>query len=464
MAPHTAPDAAGGARPGLIWALALATGLPLTAIGAPNVALPQIGRELGASFSSQQWVLASYAILLAALQFSSGPIADRLGRRVTCLWGLALFCAGSAISALAPSAAVLIAARGLQGAGGALVITGALALLAAQTADEDRLRAVGLRSSVIAVSYAVGPLMGGLLVNGPGWRGLFAVDALIALPLAWSLRRPVIEPAPALAAKADWPGLTLLTLGLLAGVGAIIRADAVGVSSPLFIGLGAAGVAGVAAFAARDRRSPAPLLPGRLVRDRVFAATTVGLAGLYFAVFGVMVYLTQFLLDAQHRSATVAGLIIVPFAIASLLAVVGVTRYRGRLTQRAIVAGAFVVGGVGMWLLHGLRPGTSVAAMLPGLVLVGVATGVVNPTFTAGHLSSFSARDGGIAAGVNSSARQLGTALGTAALGGIAGLGPELWASAGVLVAMGMLSAAWLPARPLAAAAGPVEMAWAADR
>jgi MFS family permease len=438
------------------WPLAVATGLPLTAVGAPNVALPSIAAELGAGFDGQQWVVATYALFLAALQFASGPIADRLGRRRSTLLGLSVFVMGSLLSALAPTTAVLVAGRAVQGAGGALTITGALALMAASTSGADRLRAVALRSAVIAVSFAVGPLLGGLLVDGPGWRWIFGADVLVALPLLVALRpRPgAVEPVAQLAAHADWPGLVVLTGGLLAGVGAIIRGGDAGWGSPAIVALGAVAVVAIAVFVARDRRSPAPLLPARLLRDRGFQATTLGLTGLYFALFGGMVHLTRYLQVVKGVSATGTGLLLVPFAASSLIAVLAVTRLRADREQRLVVVPAFLLGAAGLWSLHGLSPSTSLWSLVPGLVLVGIASGVVNPLSTAGHLASFSPRDGGIAAGINSSARQLGTALGTAVLGAVVeagdhgtpaslagGVGDAMLVGAGILLALAAFTA-----------------------
>ncbi|HWI75207.1 MAG TPA: MFS transporter [Baekduia sp.] len=410
-----------GASAPRTWPLAVATGLPLTAVGAPNVALPSIAADLGAGFGAQQWVVAIYALLLAALQFASGPIADRLGRRRTTLLGLALFAIGSVGAAAAPSVAVLVVARGVQGAGGALTITGALALMAASTAGADRLRAVAVRSAVIAVSFAIGPLLGGLLVDGPGWRWIFLTDALVAIPLIARLARAdtLPEPQAVLAAQADWLGLVVLTGGLLAGVAATIRGNDLGWGSPAILALFGVAVAATAAFVARDRRSPAPLLPARLVRDPAFQVTTLGLAGLYFALFGGMVYLTRYLQVVKGESATDTGLLLVPFAASSLLAVLLVTRRTGSRNDRTVVVPAFLAGALGLATLHSLTPDTSLWALMPALVLVGIASGVINPLSTAGHLATFSPRDGGIAAGINSSARQLGTALGTAVLGAV---------------------------------------------
>lgn len=404
------------------WPLAVATGLPLTAVGAPNVALPSIAADLGAGFDGQQWVVATYALFLAALQFASGPIADRLGRRRTTVLGLSVFAAGSLGSALAGATAVLVVARAVQGAGGALTITGALALMAASTSGADRLRAVALRSAVIAVSFAVGPLLGGLLVDGPGWRWIFGADVLVALPLLVLLRpagQVAAEPVAALAAEADWPGLVVLTGGLLAGVGAIIRGGDARWGSPAILALGAVAVIAIAVFVVRDRRCAAPLLPARLLRQPRFQVTTLGLAGLYFALFGGMVHLTRYLQVVKGASATGTGLLLAPFAASSLLAVLATTRWRGERDERAFTIPAFLAGAVGLWSLHGLSPSTSLWSLVPGLVLVGLASGVVNPLATAGHLATFSPRDGGIAAGINSSARQLGTALGTAVLGAV---------------------------------------------
>jgi MFS family permease len=447
---------------GSTWPLAVATGLPLTAVGAPNVALPSIAADLGAGFGGQQWVVATYALFLAALQFASGPIADRLGRRRTTVLGLSVFALGSLGSALAPSTAVLVIARAVQGAGGALTITGALALMAASTSGEDRLKAVALRSAVIAVSFAVGPLLGGLLVDGPGWRWIFGADVLVALPLLMALRPRggAAEPVAALAADADWPGLIVLTAGLLAGVGAIIRGGDAGWGSAPIVALGAVAVAAIAVFVARDRRAAAPLLPARLLRDPGFQVTTLGLAGLYFALFGGMVHLTRYLQVVKGLSATGTGLLLVPFAVSSLAAVLATTRLRADRHEKRFVVPAFTCGAVGLWTLHGLSPSTSLWALVPCLVLVGVASGVVNPLSTAGHLATFSPRDGGIAAGINSSARQLGTALGTAVLGAVvehgdrstraslaAGVSDAMVVGAAVLLALAVLAAVRTPRR-----------------
>jgi MFS family permease len=458
--------------------LAVATGLPLTAVGAPNVALPSIAADLGAGFGGQQWVVAIYALLLAALQFASGPIADRLGRRRTTLLGLALFAAGSLGAAAAPGVGVLVVARGVQGAGGALTITGALALMAASTSGTDRLRAVAVRSAVIAVSFAIGPLLGGLLVDGPGWRWIFYADALVALPLIAVLWRGAAEPVAELAARADWLGLTVLTGGLLAGVAATIRGNDDGWGSPAILALFAVALAAIVAFVARDRRAPAPLLPARLVRDPAFQVTTLGLAGLYFALFGGMVYLTRYLQVVKGESATDTGLLLVPFAASSLIAVLVVTRRKDGRGDRAFVVPAFLAGALGLWTLHSLSPSTSLWALMPGLVLVGIASGVINPLSTAGHLATFSPRDGGIAAGINSSARQLGTALGTAILGAVvqAGdtaspaalasrIGTALLVGAAVLAALALLAAVRLRPRPRprlreAPEAGPGNSVW----
>ena len=374
---------------------------------------------------------------------------------------------------------MLIVARGLQGVGGALVVTGALALLAAATPAEDRLRAVALRSAVIAGSFAVGPLIGGLLVDGPGWRSVFAINVLIALPLAYALLRPLPEPPPALAAQADWAGLAVLTGGLVCGLGAIIRGNDAGWTSPAILALGALALFAIAVFAVRDQRGPAPLLPRRLLRNRVFVATTLGLAGLYFAIFGGLVYVTRFLLDVRGESPTATGLILASFALTSLAGVLLATHPRLRVTQRTSVAIAFALGAAGLWSLHDLNAHTTALDLQPPLILLGLASGIVNPTFTAGHLAAFSPRDGGIAAGVNSSARQLGTALGTAVLGALvqhgmgaradlldgepldafaaqalaSEVGSALTLGALVLAALAIASARWLPRRPLAVVA-----------
>jgi MFS family permease len=427
-----AADARAAAQPArgarlTTWAITATAGLPLMSVAAPNVALPAIAGDLGARFDELQWIVAAYTLALASLQLAAGPLADRFGRRRATLAGLALFAAGGLAAAAAPTAPALIGARAVQGAGGALVLTGALALVAVRFGPGDRVRVLALRSAIIATAFALGPLAGGILLELIGWRAIFAFDALLALPLLAVLARAGARDARELgagrAARIDAAGLVLLSATLVAAVFTVIRGDALGwTSAPILAG--AALTAGGAAGVAWRQRRGHELVPGELLRNRILAASVLTLLTFYFAVFGAMVFLTLYLRGVCGLTPIATGLLLTAFAAAALAMVLVVTRTT-RLPVGRLVTGALLLGAAGLAWVGLAAPARDAALLIPGLLALGAAAGIVNPLLTAGQLAAFRPADGGVAAGLNGTSRQFGTALGTAALGALVQLAVE---------------------------------------
>jgi len=357
-------------------------------------------------------------LALASLQLVAGPLADRFGRRRATVGGLALLALGGIGAAAAPSIGVLIAARAVQGVGGAFVLTGALGLVAVQFPDGDRLKVLALRSAIIATAFAIGPLAGGVLTDLLGWRSVFAFDAALAVPLLLVLARGQEELGPGRAARLDPPGLVALAVTMLAVVFVVIRGNAQGwTSGPIVVAL-AVTVVGAVTVAVRQRAGH-HLVPVELLRDRSLAASVLALMALYVTVFGGFIYVTIFLRTVGGLGPAATGGLLVSFAVASLAAVLVVTRspHRDRLDR--LVPGSLLLAALGLVAVALAAPSREPVTLIPGLVLVGLASGIVNPILTASQIAAFKPSDGGIAAGLNGASRQFGTALGTAVLGAV---------------------------------------------
>jgi EmrB/QacA subfamily drug resistance transporter len=404
------------------WTLAavcVSTALLLVNVAAPNVALEAIARDLDASFTDLQWVLSGYSLVLAVFQLTAGSLADLFGRKRLFVGGLCLFCAASALCALAPSAGALIGARALQGFGAAIVFPSSLGLLAQEFEGAQRGRAIGIWGAVIGLAFAAGPLVGGVLVGPFGWQAIFALGVVLGIPtivLAVLQVRESRDPDPN---PVDGPGVATLSVGLFLVVFAVLRGNALGWTSAPVFGLAAAGLAFLAAFVAVELRADAPMLDLRLFRNRTFLGATLIVAVLAGGSFGAFVYLSLFLLDVRGGSPVEVGLWLAPLAVVAF----AVSLAAGRLSGRVPLTGALAVGmalcAAGLALMTGLEAGSSWLHLLAGLLLVGAGTGLANPLVTFTHLGVLPPAQGGLASGINNTARQLGLAIGIAVLGAL---------------------------------------------
>src|SRR5919199_472011 len=309
------PISVGGAmspasRPQPTWTLVLvcaATFMLLLDISVVTVALPQLRADLGATFADAQWVFDAYTVLLAGLVMAGAALADRLGRRAVFVGGLIVFTGASAVAAASRESLVLVLARGVQGAGGALLLATAVPLLADAYPVPGRATALGIWGATIGAATAVGPLVGGLLTDAFGWRSIFLVNVPIGLLAAPLARRRVLESRGDRRAL-DARGVALLTGGLIAGVFAIVRGGAVGWDAAPVVLSGAAALGALAAFVATELRVPAPMLDLRLLATPDVAAATISVAALAVGLTPVLIYLAVYFERGLGASPSSAGL------------------------------------------------------------------------------------------------------------------------------------------------------------
>jgi EmrB/QacA subfamily drug resistance transporter len=395
------------------------TGLLMLQLGGPNVALPQIAADVGATFTDLQWVLSGYTLALAVVQLTAGSLADLLGRRLLFSAGLALFALASLLCAAAPSAFALVVARVAQGLAAGVVFPSSLALLVQEFHGTQRRRAIGTWGAVVGFAYAVGPLIGGVLADVWSWRAFFALSAAASVALIAAARVWVAESRDTEAGPIDWAGVGVLSAGLFLLVFAILRGNALGWDSAPVLAMLAGGVALLAAFAAVELRARAPMIDLSLLRNRTFDGASLAVALSAGCSFTVFTYMTLFFIVVQDRGPLESGVLLLPLAGVSFLAAGATGRLQRHLPLRGTIAAGFLVQAAGLLLLHGLTPGTAYASLVPGLVLAGIGIGLINPLATVAGLGVLPPERGGLASALNNTARQLGIALGIAVLGAI---------------------------------------------
>jgi MFS transporter, DHA2 family, methylenomycin A resistance protein len=430
-----------------------------------NVALPAIHDDLGGSVAALQWVVNGYTLVFAALLLSMGTLADRFGPARVFVTGLGAFAAGSGLALLAPSLPMLVGAQLVLGVGAALVLPSSLSLIShAFPAPAERARAVGLWAAGSASAFALGPLLGGVLIDGLGWRFVFAIN----LPLAAAAAALVVAVGPraatSRAAGRDLPGQLAALVGLVALTYAIIEGNDRGWGSAAVVGAFALAAVAAALLVAQERRAAHPVLPPALVAERGFAAaTTTGLL-LNFAFYGELFFLSLFLQQERGLSALETGLAFLP----QPLLVMAVAPLAGRLVAergaRLPMAAGSLLGAVGALLLVGVDAHSSYGVLLPGLLLNGLGGGLAIPAVTAAVIGAARTGQAGVASAALNAGRQVGGVLGVAVLGaiathggGVAGMHAALAVAAGALALAGLLASA-TPRRapaPAAAAAAP---------
>jgi EmrB/QacA subfamily drug resistance transporter len=433
-----------------------------------NIAFPQIARDFkGTTLGSLSWVLNAYAIVFAALLIPAGRWSDAMGRKRAFLLGVAIFTAASGACALAPSAAFLIAARALQAVGGALLTPASLGLLLPSFPPERRHVAIGLWAAVGGVGAAAGPPLGGLLVQA-SWRWVFLVNVPVGIVTLLAGLRALPEIRHPDRARADLTGAAMLALGVGAAVVAIVKGPEWGWDGVRVVGLFALALALIGGLARRSATHPAPIVEPELLRLRTFTLATLATA-LFFAAFAAMLLSSVlFLTEVWHRDILTTGLMLTPGpALAALFAVPG-ARLGARFGPgRVGLAGAalFALGGALRFALLG--PGVHYATdFLPNMIAGGVGVGLVLPSLTAAAASTLPPPRLATGIAVQTTGRQIGSALGIAilvpVLGSAAGAGANFegaWALIIIAaVAAGLtISALGRAGRVRAAAPAPAE-------
>ncbi|MEU4690337.1 MFS transporter [Actinoplanes sp. NPDC023714] len=379
-----------------------------------NIALPSIGSDLGLATSGLQWVVDAYTLVLASLLITSGALADKLGRRRVFRIGLVLFALGSAACALAPTAGTLVAARVVQGAGGSMLSPVALAIVVSAITDaRQRAQAIGVWAAVFGLSMAAGPVVGGLLTGGLGWRTVFWANLpIIAVVLVLTVFY-VPESRSASPRGLDIPGQLLLIAAIASVVAALIE-------DPLFWWPAAVAIA---AFIAVERRQATPLMELSLFRRAEFV-TAIGSAVLVFVAFSVTLLLgSLYVQQVRGLTPLQAGLTTLPMAIGAIVCPPIAGYLTGRIGPRLPlrIAGTCTVAGALM--LVPLGPDTGLWVLLVAYVLLGAGLGLANAPITNTAVSGLPPSRTGVATGIASTARQVGTAIGIALAGSV--IGPD---------------------------------------
>lgn len=384
-----------------------------------NVALPAIRADLGADFGEMQWVIDAYALTLAATLLSAGALADRIGRRTVFIYGLVLFTACSALCAVATSPLFLDLARAAQGVGAAAMFASSLALLANEFQGKERGFALGVWGGVTGAALAIGPLVGGVLTDELDWRWIFIVNLPIGALLIWLTVRSLPESRDDRPRPLDLAGMVTFGAACFLATYGLIRGNEDGWGSLAIVGSLAGAAVLLTAFIALERRAAAPMLPPALFRIPAFTGTAVVAFAQSVALYPLLLFVAIYLQVGLGLSPTETGLRILPLT----LVLVVVAPISGRLTNRwplriPLTAGLVLIG-TGLLLMRAVDVGSEWTALLPGLLVGGLAIGVISPALAAAMVSVLPVERSGLASGINNTFRQLGIAIGIAGLGAI---------------------------------------------
>ena len=379
-----------------------------------NVALPAISSDLGASVRGLQWMLDSYLVTLSALLLLGGSAGDRYGRRRMFVYGLAGFAATSVVCGLSPGTGFLIAARALQGVAGALLVPASLSIISSSFDPDDRGRAIGAWSGLAAVAGAVGPLLGGWLVDAGSWRLIFFLNVPLAAAAGFLALRHVPETRDDEAGHLDIAGAALVSAGIALVAFALIERS------------GPAGVAGVAtliAFVAVEGRSPAPMLPLSLFGSGQFTGANLTTVAVYGALSAAMFLIVLRLQVTLGYAALEAGASLLPFTVIMVTLSARVGALAQRIGARIPMTVGPLLSAAGLLLFARVGPGDHyVAAVLPAVTLFGLGMTVTVSPLTAAVLGAVDRRRAGVASAVNNVAARLAGLLGIAVIPAVAGI------------------------------------------
>jgi EmrB/QacA subfamily drug resistance transporter len=384
-----------------------------------NVALPDIQRELHASFTDLEWVVDAYALMLASVMLNAGTLGDMLGRKRVFVAGVALFTIASALCGAATSPLFLNLARGVQGIGGAIMFAVSLAILSQEFHGRERGTAFGIWGATIGAAVAIGPLVGGALTTWLGWRWIFFVNLPIGVACVVGAIRELHESRNEQAGGFDLPGFGTLTFGLFAFVLGLLRGNDWGWSSGRVLGLFAAAVVLLAGFVFVERRRSEPMLDFALFRVPTFTGAQIVAFAISAAMFSQFLYLTLYLQNVLGYSPIQAGLRFLPLSLLSFFVAPIAGRLSARLPVRLLLGLGMGLVGLALLLMHGITTHSGWTALLPGFIVGGIGIGLVNAPLASTAVSVVAPRRAGMASGTNNTFRQVGIATGIAGLGAI---------------------------------------------
>lgn len=385
-----------------------------------NVALPTIGRAFDVGVSGLQWVADAYLLVLASLLVLAGSVADRIGRRRVFSTGLLLFSAGSLLCSVAPGTGALVAFRMLQALGGCMLVPVSLSIVRQVFTDPtERARALGIWSAVFGLGVASGPILGGLLVAGIGWRSVFWVNVPVGV-VAWVATRRYVPESRAPVARRPDPAGQLLAMAVLGTVTyGVIEGPSAGFASPPVLGCLVAGAVALVAFVVVERRRTEPLLELRFFRSPPFSTATVVAVLGFASLSGFLFVTTLYLQDVRGASALRAGVELLPATVVVAASSPLAGRLLARFGPRPPLMASGICLAVGAGLLLGLSPSTPIGALAIAYAILGLGFGLMNPPITNTAVSGMPVTQAGVASAIASAARQVGNVLGVAVLGAL---------------------------------------------
>src|SRR5918998_1834151 len=408
-----------GSRPWVIAAASLGSGMAFLDSTILNVALPALQSELGASVREVQWTYGAYALVLSALLLVGGTLGDRFGRRRLFVLGAAIFAVASVWCALAPGPAQLITARGVQGIGGALLVPGSLAIIGASFEGRLKAKAIGTWGALSAIAMAVGPVLGGLLVEEVSWRAAFLINpvlAIVAIPIAlWH----VPESRDPEAHNLDLIGAVLATTGLAGLVYALIESSAWGLGAPRVLVALTVGLIGLASFIWVERHVKDPMVPPSLFRSRTFDGANLVTLLFYMALTGSLYFLPFLMMQVHGYSALVAGSVFLPFVAMAFL----IGRLSGRISARfgtkipLVVASLAVLVGLLLFAVPGVEHDSYWTSFFPAMLVQGIGMALAITPLTTAALGSVHREHSGLASGVNNAVARVAGLMAVALLG-----------------------------------------------
>jgi len=381
------------------------------------VALPDIQREFHAGFSDLQWTVSAYALTLASLLLTTGALADRYGRRLLFSAGLVIFTAGSLACGLAQSPTMLVISRAAQGVGGATIFSTSLALLADSFHGRERGVAFGVWGATTGVAVALGPILGGVITSGISWRGIFLVNVPIGIVATIATRTRVDESRASVATPPDWSGFVLLTAGLVSLVYGFIRVSSHGWGDTGVLACLAGGCVLLVAFVLAEARSKHPMFDLGLLRTPTFVGGSIAAFTMNGSLFAMLLYLVLYLQDGLGFSASATGVRLLLITAGMFVAATASGRLSSHVPVRWLIGPGLVLVGIGLALMAGLKGTSAWTHLIPGFLVAGIGAGMVNPPLASTAIGVVEPEQAGMASGVNSTFRQVGIAVATAALG-----------------------------------------------
>lgn len=386
-----------------------------------NVALPAITREVGGGLTTQQWVVDAYMITLGSLMLIAGSLSDLFGRQKILMTGLLGFAVTSLLCAIAPSAEFLIVSRGLQGIAGALLVPSSLALIISAFKGAAQGKAIGSWTAWTGISFIIGPLVGGLLVDAGSWRWIFAINIIPIVVTLWLLNKLKLAESKEKRVRLDVWGALLCAVGLGATVFALIEQPNLGWSHPLIYTTLSIGILSLLVFFWRERHATAPMLPLGLFAVRNFAvgniATLFIYAGLSLATFVIAIFVQQ----VGGYSATAAGLALMPVTLIMFSLSSRFGALAGKHGPRLFMALGPIIGALGFLSMLFVDKTVSYWALLPGILIFGLGLSITVAPLTAAILGSISDKQAGIGSAVNNAISRIAGLLAIAVIGTIIG-------------------------------------------